>query len=87
MVDERLIAVRQGLQGEHLAALMRPHRDSIRDGMPQELIQRSAFHGILGQIAVFGIALQQPLAFQKTSDALTCMDALMPREAGCRKRP
>jgi len=55
--------------------------------MLQELIQRSAFHGILGQIAVFGIALQQPLAFQKTSDAVTCTDALMPREAGCRERP
>jgi len=57
-VNERLIAVRQSLQGEHLAARVRPHRDAVRDRMAQELIYRYAFHGITRQIAVLGIAFQ-----------------------------
>ena len=68
-VIERLIAVRQRLQGEHLAARVRAHRDAIRDRVTQERIERPRFHGIAGQIAVLGIAFQQPLTFQETPDA------------------
>jgi len=67
---ERLIATRQRLQREHLAARVLPHRDAVGDRMAQELIQRSAFHGIARQIAVLGIAFQQALALQATSDAM-----------------
>ena len=39
IINERIIAVRQGLQSEHLAACVRPHRDAIGDRVTQELIQ------------------------------------------------
>ena len=42
----------------------------VHHRVAQELIQQPAFHGIAGQIAVLGIALQQSLAFEKTSDAM-----------------
>jgi hypothetical protein len=66
---ERLIATRQSLQGEHLAARVRTHRYAIRDGAAQQLIQRSCLRGIRSQIAIFGIAFQQTLALKETSDA------------------
>ena len=46
IINERLIAIRQGLQREHLAARVRAHRDAVRDRVAQKLIHRSAFHGI-----------------------------------------
>ena len=45
----------------------------VHHGVAQALIRRSAFHGIADQIAVLGIAFQQPLAFQETSDAARAM--------------
>jgi len=53
-----LIAAWQRLQGEHLAARVRAHRDAIGDGVTQELIQRPRLRGIRGQIAILGIAFQ-----------------------------
>ena len=46
LVNERLIAVQQRLQREHLAARVRAHCDAVRDRVTQELIQRLPFHGI-----------------------------------------
>jgi hypothetical protein len=36
----------------------------------QEFVERAAFHGIVSQIAVLGIAFQQPLALRETTDTL-----------------
>ena len=62
------MAGRQAPQDVHLAALMRPHGDAIRDGVAQQLVQRASFYG---QTAVLGITFQQPLAFKETSAALS----------------
>ena len=70
-VNGRLIAVGQGLQGEHLAPRVRAYRDAVRDRVAQELIQRPRFHGIAGQIAVLGITFQQSLAFQEAPNAVS----------------
>ena len=69
-VNERLLAVGQGLQREHLAPRVRAHRDAVRDRMAQELIQRSALYGIARQITVLGVTFQQALALQETSDSV-----------------
>jgi hypothetical protein len=58
----------------------------VHHRMAQELIDRSAFHGIARQVAVLGIAFQHALALQETSNAVSCTGALMSREAGCRER-
>ena len=85
MGNERLSATRQRLQREHLAtrvrafshkgyAFMLPgetYSNAVRDRVAQELFQRPAFHSIVSQIAVLGIAFQQPLALQETSDSMS----------------
>ena len=52
IINGRFIAVRQGLQGEHVAPRMRANHYAVCDGVAQELIQQPRFHGIAGQIAV-----------------------------------
>ena len=48
-----------------------PHTgDTIGNRMTPQLIHRVVSHHIPGQIAVLGIALQQPLALQKSANAL-----------------
>ena len=60
-----------GTSVEHLAPLMWPHGDAIRDQVTQELVQRPRFQHIPRQIAVLGVAFQQPLVFQEAPDAVS----------------
>ncbi len=68
-VVERFVAGWQRLQGEHLAALLRPNGNPIGDRRTQELIHRPRLEALAGQIAALGVTLQQPLAFQEAADA------------------
>jgi len=70
-VIERLIAGRQGLQGKHLAPLLRAHGDVVGDGVTQQRIHRPRLLGIPDQIAVLGITFQQSLPLQETADAVS----------------
>jgi hypothetical protein len=62
---ERLVTGRQGLQGEHLAASLRPDGNAVGDRVADQLIHRTFVHGLRSQIAGLAIALQQSVALQK----------------------
>ena len=59
----------QRLQGKDLATSLRAHRDSVGDGIAQQLIHGAFIGGLQVQIAVFGIALDQSSALQIPTDA------------------
>ncbi len=84
-VVERFVAGRQRLQGEHLAALLRPNGNPIGDRRTQELIHRPRLEALAGQIAGLGIPLQQSPTFQKTADA-PCQGLGQCGELGARRR-
>jgi hypothetical protein len=56
------------LRGEHLAACLWSDGNSIGDRVADQLVHRPGLQAIAGQIAVFRVSLQQPLALQKAPD-------------------
>jgi len=61
---------RHGAQGEGLAALVRAKRDAVVNGAPQRRRQGVLAFRLERQVAVLGLALQQPLALEVPPDPL-----------------
>lgn len=54
-----------GLQAEHLAALLRAHCDAIGERVAVEVLERVFLQAFQGQVAVLRIPLQDPPPFQE----------------------
>jgi hypothetical protein len=65
---ERLPAVWQSLQGEHLPTRLWADGNSIGDRVADQLVHRPGLQAIAGQIADLRVPLQQSLALQEAPD-------------------